>query len=190
MSLGTLARRLSARALGLVVVLGPGGSALASDVAPAPLPAAPAVVGHAAPCPTCAPPPATCASCTGPKTGHALLGRIGHRNKAPYETYLCPGACFGYFQTRWSRWEDVCPLPYQGTGLSDAPPPHPGYVPPVPQPSPPTGADPRKPRDGELPAPRPADPPKQPGSSRSAPLPPLPIPVPSATSTGPTSFVR
>jgi len=22
---------------------------------------------------------------------------------------ICPGSCFGYFPTKWSRWEDVCP---------------------------------------------------------------------------------
>lgn len=40
---------------------------------------------------------------------------------SPREPSLCPGACFGYFQTQWHRWENVCPLPYQGIGVSDDP---------------------------------------------------------------------
>src|SRR5207302_5122781 len=37
------------------------------------------------------------------------------------ETHLCRGACFWYFPTQWHRWEEVCPIPYPGAGLSDAP---------------------------------------------------------------------
>jgi hypothetical protein len=48
---------------------------------------------------------------------------LHHHTKGPYVVNLCPGACFGYFQTHWRKWDDVCPYPYQGIGVSDAPKP-------------------------------------------------------------------
>lgn len=52
-----------------------------------------------------------------------LLGSNLHKmkhKKDPYPVTLCPGACFGYFQTQWRKWDEVCPYPYLGTGVSDA----------------------------------------------------------------------
>lgn len=54
--------------------------------------------------------------------------------KGPYVVNLCPGACFGYFQTQWRKWDDVCPYPYQGVGVSDAPRPPAPVLPGVPKP--------------------------------------------------------
>jgi hypothetical protein len=48
---------------------------------------------------------------------------LHHHDKGPFVVNLCPGACFGYFQTQWRKWDDVCPYPYQGIGVSDAPRP-------------------------------------------------------------------
>jgi hypothetical protein len=42
-----------------------------------------------------------------------------HKSKPPYTVNLCPGACFGYFQTQWRSWNDVCPHPYDGGIVSD-----------------------------------------------------------------------
>jgi hypothetical protein len=122
MTLLSLARRLTVRAVVVVAVFG-GSSVEAADETPPPTAlAAPALAG--AGCPTCAggnPSP----SCGRLGCGTPLFGK----KKAPYAVQLCPGACFGYFQTQWHKWEDVCPLPYQGVGQSDAPRPSPGYVP-------------------------------------------------------------
>lgn len=41
--------------------------------------------------------------------------------KKPVVGQLRAGACYGYFQTQWHRWEDVCPIPYQGVGQNDTP---------------------------------------------------------------------
>lgn len=74
--------------------------------------AAPVSVG-APGCATCehGSPAADCTSC-----GRKLLpGRLC--NKTPHASAsLCPGACFGYFQTQWRKWDDVCPYPYLGIG--------------------------------------------------------------------------
>lgn len=86
--------------------------------------AAPAIAGAPAAagagCPACAGGAAqACDTC-----GKSRLSlSIFHRTKTckPYQTQLCPGACFGYFQTQWHKWENVCPIPYQGVGLNDAP---------------------------------------------------------------------
>jgi len=74
-----------------------------------------------------------------------------HKDKGPYVTNLCPGACFGYFQTQWRKWDEVCPYPYQGTGVTDAPK--------RPTPALPSIYD-RLPveKKGTLPEPRPIDP--------------------------------
>ena len=62
-----------------------------------------------------------------------------------YPVTLCPGACFGYFQTQWRKWDEVCPYPYLGVGVSDAMR-TPGAAPPRPIPG------------SELAPPRPVDP--------------------------------
>src|SRR4029453_12454050 len=50
-----------------------------------------------------------------------LLGSHLHKDKkAPYPVTLCPGACFGYFQTQWRKWDEVCPYPYLGIGVNDS----------------------------------------------------------------------
>jgi hypothetical protein len=66
----------------------------------------------------------TCQSCQGNK-GCATCGSAWFQKheKGPYVVNLCPGACFGYFQTQWRKWDDVCPYPYQGIGVTDAPRP-------------------------------------------------------------------
>lgn len=108
--------------------------------AAAPVSAAPMVVGSAVGDPGCA----TCqhgvaaGGCSTCKH-HVLLAK----NKTPYQVNLCPGACFGYFQTQWRKWDDVCPYPYLGHGVGDAPRP-PGPAVNVPRPG-----------SGELNPPRP-----------------------------------
>ncbi|MCI0703619.1 MAG: hypothetical protein L0241_21265 [Planctomycetia bacterium] len=93
------------------------GSASASDV-----PSAPASEpGNLFPIPT-----GSCAACEHGKTksgvaigGPALLGKghaRPHKGKELYSVNLCPGACFGYFQTQWRKWDEVCPYPYLGIG--------------------------------------------------------------------------
>lgn len=114
MTLGTIGRWLRPCAAAILLAYGVSVSASASDNPPQVV-AAPQVVAGA-PCQTCGPLPAACAS---GKCGHAHHKHCKH----PYVTTLCPGACFGYFQTQWNRWEDVCPHPYQGIGISDAPRP-------------------------------------------------------------------
>jgi len=38
-----------------------------------------------------------------------------HKPLPPITVNLCPGACFGHFQTQWRKWEDACPYPYTGS---------------------------------------------------------------------------
>jgi hypothetical protein len=112
----------------------------------------------------------TCATCGHGRGGvvSALRGGCGlhgssckptcpTHNKPPYVVNLCPGACFGYFQTQWRRWDEVCPYPYQGTGVSDAArPPSPFLPSPSVSDRPPVD---KKGKDGgALPDPRPIDP--------------------------------
>jgi hypothetical protein len=151
----------------LVAVFGWGGSAFAADVTPAP--AAPGIVG-AAPVSVGA---AGCASCQSGKNGFLkghcnacgkLLGSNLHKDKkAPYPVTLCPGACFGYFQTQWRKWDEVCPYPYLGIGVSDAPK-TPGAA--------------SRPGTGELAPPRPLDPkmndPMKVGNGPQIPIPVVP----------------
>ena len=113
MNLISFARRVAAAA----VVFGTAGVSAAADKPVA----APTVLTAVAPCQTCAAPAgAPCGpTCTAAKPGCPTW--IPGRVKTPYQTKLCPGACFGYFQTQWSKWDDVCPLPYQGQGFTDAP---------------------------------------------------------------------
>jgi hypothetical protein len=116
MTLGSSMRLFLLPVAVAITVLGYSGTASAADQ-PA-IAAGPAMVGApAAGCATCNATPANCNTC-----GNANKS-IFHRTKTctPYQTHLCPGQCFGYFQTQWHRWENVCPIPYQGVGLTDAP---------------------------------------------------------------------
>jgi hypothetical protein len=118
MNVGRALSRLAARAAALGLAAGYVGLAVAADEPARVAPAAPAV---AAPeiCPTCT---AGDARAPGGKAGCARCGhRAGCNPKKPVVGELRPGACFGYFQTQWHRWENVCPLPYQGVGIPDAP---------------------------------------------------------------------
>jgi hypothetical protein len=132
MNVGRVLGRLAARAAVTGLAVGYVGLAVAADT---PVPVSPAVPVTVDPCPTCVAGPAgaPCGS-----AGCRSCSRLGHRagcNPAkPVAGQLRPGACFGYFQTQWHRWEDVCPLPYQGVGANDVPQraPVPGPLPIVP----------------------------------------------------------
>lgn len=79
-----------------------------------------------------------------------LLGSNLHKHKHkndPFPVTLCPGACFGYFQTQWRKWDEVCPYPYTGIGVSDAARPSGGYANPLP---PGSGLAPPRPLDGKV----------------------------------------
>ncbi len=136
---------------GQVIVLGPGGCATCETAAPA----------------------AGCASCgQGHGHGHrAPCTSFFGRHQAPFEVNLCPGSCFGYFQTQWRKWEDVCPYPYLGVGLTDAPRPAGPYIP-----IPPSSD--KLPKGGGLPEPRVVDPKKMmdPTVPPPPPRPAMPIP--------------
>jgi hypothetical protein len=123
--------------------------------------------------------PGGCAACQGGAVGTAKAGcakcgklftggGLFHKTPNPYPVHLCPGSCFGYFQTQWRKWDDVCPYPYLGMGASDA-----GRLP---------GTAPRP--GGELTPPRPVDPkmtdPKMPEPKKvgSLDLPPVPVTLP------------
>jgi hypothetical protein len=105
--------RVLGRFAAVGVVAGSVGLATAADEPIVVVPAAPVAEG----CPTCT---------TGPGGAPCKLGGCKTCNtcspKKPVVGQLRPGACYGYFQTQWHRWEDVCPIPYQGVGLPDAPP--------------------------------------------------------------------
>jgi hypothetical protein len=147
----------------LIASFGVVGSVRAADPPPVVV-AGPAVVGG----PVAAFAAPGCTDC--PVHGRQVA-RYLHKNRSPYVTQLAPGACFGYFQTQWHRWEDVCPLPYQAATpaapvtpptipilppatpiapkgkVNEAPPPQPGKTaarPPLP---------PVKPVPGPLPVP-------------------------------------
>lgn len=168
MSMHSFLARWTTRAAAVAVLVCNGSPAPAADVAP---PAAPAVVG-AAPVTVGDPGCATCTTCqhggakaTCSKCNKSLiLGALQqHKNKGPYPVTLCPGACFGYFQTQWRKWDDVCPYPYLGTGVGDAPRPPAGVLNP-------------RPAGSDLAPPRPLDPKVMPDPKKSD-LPPIP-PVP------------
>ncbi len=114
-------------------------------------------------------------ACGTPLFGHGgHFGGIGNKHKEPFVVQLCPGACFGYFQTQWRRWDEVCPYPYQGMNVSDSPKPPTPYLA-----SPSERMPPRKTSDsGVLPLPRPVDPktglPIEPPPGGG--LPPIPMP--------------
>ncbi|MBM3979751.1 MAG: hypothetical protein FJ304_05620 [Planctomycetes bacterium] len=151
-------------------------AATAADVTPPPPPpvyGAPVAVGDPG-CETCqhGTAKAKCAKCG------SLLSL--HRNgKTPYPVNLCPGACFGYFQTQWRKWDEVCPYPYLGVGVSDAPRPPAGVLNPggpTPRPLDPKMMDPKlpdpKPFDPKLPDPKPLEP-KKTGAAPT--IPPIPV---------------
>jgi len=100
-----------------ITVFGFANFASAADQAAAPAVAGPTVVGDFRGCATCNSAAAACDTCG--KVRKSFFHH--HKTCTPYQTTLCPGACFGYFQTQWHRWENVCPIPYQGVGLTDAP---------------------------------------------------------------------
>src|SRR5688572_19255937 len=93
-----------ARTLAAAIILGSAGTSVAADT---PVVAIPATVVNAVPCASCAAPAG--AACRANCTTKGCRTHFGLRTKTPFQTHLCPGACFGYFQTQWSKWEDVCP---------------------------------------------------------------------------------
>lgn len=118
MSLSSRFVRFASRALSVAVLGWASASAQAADVVPPPpvVAAAPVAAGDPG-CATCEHGAASgsCATCK----HHVLL----KKNKTPFQVNLCPGACFGYFQPQWRKWDDVCPYPYIGHGVGDAPRP-------------------------------------------------------------------
>lgn len=165
-----LVRWIRARGLCAAALLGlSAGGSIAADATPAPTPAAPAL---GAPCENCAASqPQGCETCDKGCRTPLFGGLHTHKVKVPY---LCPGACFGYFQTKWNRWEDVCSHYYQGVNVSDAPKPvvPEAKRPPMPKPlgtgPMPTPMPPPKPEASPLPSPTPAPSP--------TPIPPVPMP--------------
>ena len=159
-------RSWTRKALGLaaLALLGGGAGRLAAADAPLP-PAPPAGMVMAE-----APAEGGCASCSGDPAGrpgilHGLHLGIGHGHKVTVPQ-LCPGACFGYFQTKWTRWEDACSHYYQGVGVSDGPkPPIPALTP----------VAPGKAAAGTAPMPLPVP---KPETKRPAAFDPMPTPMP------------
>ena len=126
MTLGSLVRLFSLPVAVAITALGFSGTVRAADQ-PGTAAAAPTMVGDYLGCATCNGAAAACDSCG--KVKKSLFHH--HKTCTPYQTTLCPGACFGYFQTQWHRWENVCPIPYQGVGLTDAPARATPAIPPV-----------------------------------------------------------
>jgi hypothetical protein len=180
MSVSSYFARWATRVAAVAVFAWTGTSARAADVAPGAPPAgiaAPVSVGGgwAPGCETCQHGIAKghCNTC-----GKLLTwDRLHKDKKAMYPVNLCPGACFGYFQTQWRKWDEVCPYPYLGIGVNDSMR-LPGGVTPV-----------APPRPGELTPPRPFDPkmmdPKKVGSNTPL-LPSIPVaPAPMTSKFGP-----
>jgi hypothetical protein len=180
-------RRLRARGLAAIAALslasGVGYAADATAPPPPPVMADPAV---ATDCPTCSGDPA------GRKpffehVGHGqLLGHI-HAKKITVPT-LCPGACFGYFQTKWNRWEDVCSHYYQGINVSDAPKaPIPAAKTPIGAKAPPaTTTVPMPMPNPTVPVPSPLPAPSTvPNPMGTIPVPPISAPTPPSTKFAP-----
>jgi hypothetical protein len=163
MSISKLFARLAAAA----AFAWAGGSVSAADVAP-PVQAAPAVIGSA---PVIEAAPGGCPTCQGGVAGCSTCGKkcggLFQKHKPPFQVTLCPGACFGYFQTQWRKWDDVCPYPYLGHGVSDA-----MRVPGAARQAGPDTAPAPTLKGGELTKPRPVDP-KMPD-----PKAPMTVPVP------------
>jgi hypothetical protein len=191
MSIRSFFVRLSWKAAAVAAFVWGGSSASAADVT---APAAPAATVSAAPISVGEAGCASCQMCAhGAFKGHCdvcgkLLGSKLHKDKkAPYPVTLCPGACFGYFQTQWRKWDEVCPYPYLGIGPNtNLPTNHPAN-------QPATGS-----RPGELGQPRPVDPkmpdPKMPESKKTGSLQMPPIPVapvaPVVPTAAPNKFAR
>ena len=119
MSIRSCFARLATRIVAVAVFAWAGSSARAADVtAPVPVTVGAPVTIGAPGCETCqhGTPKGSCSTC-----GKSIL--FPNKNKKPYPVTLAPGACFGYFQTQWRKWDDACPYPYQGHGVSDAPKP-------------------------------------------------------------------
>ena len=153
-----------------------GASALAADVTAPPPPAVygatPVTVGMPG-CETCqhGAPKGGCDAC-GKSFGKGLMPKnLLHKDKAPFQVTLCPGACFGYFQTQWRKWDEVCPYPYQGIGVTDAGRLPGGMVPPPPSGS---GLAPPRPLDPKMTDPKMPDPNPKKGGSDLPPVPPTP----------------
>ena len=125
MTLGLLVRLFSLPVAVAITALGFSGTVRAADQPGTA--AAPTMVEEFRGCATCNSAAAACDSCG--KVKKSLFHH--HKTCTPYQTTLCPGACFGYFQTQWHRWENVCPIPYQGVGLTDAPARATPAIPPV-----------------------------------------------------------
>jgi hypothetical protein len=103
---------------------------------------------------------------------------------------VCPGSCFGYFPTKWTRWEDACAgdgtcgdpsgVMFQGVGtvIEQAPQAGPGTTAPATKPATPVETapvpKPATPKTGEagpsspLPLPTPTTPPTIPGTTPPA----------------------
>ena len=174
MSVCSFSPRLMSGAAVAVALVWVGAAVRAADT-PAPV-AAPVYAG-AAPVSVGAD-PAGCATCQHGVAGGScatcskslIKGNHANRTKGMYQVNLCPGACFGYFQTQWRKWDEACPYPYLGYGVNDAARPPAGVL------------NPKAPGSGsELNPPRVIDPkgapePKKTGSD----LPPIP-PVPGKT---------
>lgn len=140
MSVRSFLVRLSWKAAAVAAFAWAGSSASAADV----VPPAPPVTVTAAPVTVGDPGCASCQTCAHGVKGHCnVCDKWLKSKKAPFPVTLCPGACFGYFQTQWRKWDEVCPYPYLGQGVSDAAK-TPGSV--------------TSPRPGELGQPRSVDP--------------------------------
>jgi hypothetical protein len=127
----------------------------AADGTPAPVPVAVPVSVGVPGCETCQHgiQKSKCHTC-----GKLLGGNLHKDKKAPYQVNLCPGACFGYFQTQWRKWDEVCPYPYLGIGPgNNSNPPtvgtQPGRYLPIPQPMDPKMMDPKKSGSDSVPIP-------------------------------------
>jgi hypothetical protein len=164
----TLHKSIPTAAVAVVLALWTDNSLYAADYPSVPAP----VMGQAGMATTAAP-VSGCPTCgtAGPRVTGSSCATCGsswfHKHdKGPYVVNLCPGACFGYFQTQWRKWDDVCPYPYQGIGVSDAPRPPAPALPGISKPG------------TTIPGPRPVEP----KTSDSKPmsyfnqLPPIPVP--------------
>jgi hypothetical protein len=171
--LARLTRKVGAAAT--VVAVWAGGSASAADVVPPP-PRPAMSVFDTSPIPAL-PPSLGCESCKPGGVGHVLkhggatLGKHLSHKKGPYPVHLCPGSCFGYFQTQWRKWEDVCPYPYVGTGPTVTSAGQPLPLPGAPL-TPPRPVDPKT-GDPKMPEPKKPETKKLGGSD----LPLIPVPV-------------